>query len=252
MQAMAIVGRGLARGLLDLLLPPQCLTCDQPVGEAGQLCAACFRSTGFITAPFCDCCAEPMVHAGQLSPEGLCRDCLTARPAWRRARAALRYDEQARRLVLPLKHADRLELARPLAAMMARAGASLLREAEVIVPVPLHRRRLLARRYNQAALLARVLGRLSGRPAVPDALRRTRATVSLGHLGRFEREAAVTGAFAVRARRQAAVAGRRVLLVDDVLTSGATAGACTAALLAAGAHSVDVLVAARVADRRSA
>lgn len=248
---MAALGRRAGRGLLDVLLPPQCLTCDQPVGEAGQFCAACFRRTGFITAPFCDCCAEPMVHAGQLSPEGMCADCLSARPVWRRARAALRYDEQARRLILPLKHADRLELARPLAAMMVRAGAALLREAEVIVPVPLHRRRLLSRRYNQAALLARSLALLSGRPAIPDALRRTRATVSLGHLGRFERQAAVSGAFAVRPSRRTAVAERRVLLVDDVLTSGATADACATALLGAGAASVDVLVAARVPDRRT-
>ena len=247
---VAAFGRVAGRGALDLLLPPLCLTCDQPVGVAGQLCAGCFRRTGFITAPFCLHCATPVVHAGQLSPDGACADCVAAPPPWRRARAALRYDDQARRLVLPLKHADRLELARPLARMMARAGAELLGDAELLVPVPLHRFRLLARRYNQAALLARALAALSGRPALPDALRRVRVTVSLGHLGRFERQAAVQGAFAARAGRRAALAGRRVLLIDDVLTSGATAVACARALLDAGAAAVDLLVAARVPDRR--
>ncbi len=242
--------RGLGGFALDLLLPPQCLTCDQPVGVAGQLCAACFRQTSFITAPFCRQCATPAAHAGQLSPDGLCADCLASPPPWRQARAALRYDEQTRRLVLPLKHADRLELARPLARMMARAGADLLRDADMLAPVPLHRLRLLSRRYNQAALLALALARLSGRPALPDALRRTRATASLGHLGRFERQAAVQGAFAVRPGRRAALAGRRVLLIDDVMTSGATAAACARALLDAGAASVDLLLAARVPDRR--
>ncbi len=243
-------GRRAGVGVLDLLLPPLCLSCDQPVGVAGQLCAACFRQTSFVTAPFCGHCGKPVVHAGQLTADGACVDCTLAPPPWQRARAALRYDAQTRRLVLPLKHADRLELVRPLARMMARAGATLLAEADALVPVPLHRWRLLARRYNQAALLARALAELAGRPVLPDALRRPRATVSLGHLGRFEREAAVQGAFVVRAGRAAAFAGRRVLLVDDVLTSGATAGACTRALLTAGAAAVDVLVAARVPDWR--
>ncbi len=253
MAAMALLARlGGAAGIrmLDLLLPPQCLTCDQPVGEAGQLCAGCFRQTGFITAPFCAHCAKPVVHDGQLSPEGICAQCLADPPPWRRARAALRYDQQTRRLVLPLKHADRLELARPLARMMARAGAELLREADVVVPVPLHRFRLLSRRYNQAALLARALGKAAGRPVLSDVLRRVRRTASLGHLGRFERRAAVQDAFAVRPRRRAALTRRRVLLIDDVLTSGATASACARTLLAAGAASVDILVAARVSDRR--
>ncbi len=118
------------------------------------------------------------------------------------------------------------------------------------MPVPLHRRRLLARKFNQSALLARAIAAASGRPVLPDALRRTRATLSLGHLGREARAAAVAGAFAVRPKRASALAGRRVLLVDDVLTSGATAGACAEALLQAGVAGVDLLVAARVPDRR--
>jgi ComF family protein len=250
--------RRLGIGALDLLLPPQCLTCDQPVVAAGLLCAACFRLTGFITPPFCDHCAQPVAHAGQFAGQRaggpaqapVCDDCARGPPCWQRARAALRYDEQSRLLVMRLKHADRLELVRPLARMMARAGADLLRAAPVLVPVPLHRRRLLARKFNQSALLARAIAATTGLQAVPDALRRTRKTASLGHLGREARRAEVAGAFAVRPRRAAALVGRRVLLIDDVLTSGATAGACTEALLQAGAAAVDVLVAARVPDRR--
>jgi len=133
---------------------------------------------------------------------------------------------------------------------MARAGAALLRRAELLVPVPLHRGRLFHRRYNQAALLAQALSRISGRSAVVDALVRVRPTVPLGDFSPGERAATVAGAFAVRPRRAADLAGKRVLLIDDVMTSGATANACAAVLLAAGAAAVDVLVAARVPDPR--
>jgi len=133
---------------------------------------------------------------------------------------------------------------------MARAGAALLRQAGLLVPVPLHRRRLMARRYNQAALLARALAGLSGVPSVPDALRRVRSTVPLGGLGAEARSMEVAGVFAVRARRAPLLAGRRVVLIDDVLTSGATCAGCTEVLLDAGAAAVDVLVAARVPDPR--
>lgn len=229
---------------LDALVPPLCLGCDAPVGEPGQLCAACFGEAHFIAAPLCDRCGVPFEAAGQGGALGVCGDCREHEPAWGRARAALAYDGLGRRLVLPLKYADRPETARPLAALMARAGAALLAEAEAIVPVPLHRRRLFERRYNQAAVLARALAK--GRvPALADALVRTRRTAALGDLGREARRAEVAGAFAVRAGRKPALCGRRVLLVDDVLTSGATANACAGVLLEAGAASVDLLVLAR-------
>jgi ComF family protein len=214
------------------------------------LCAECFRGLTPITAPLCRICGVPFHHAGQAGAGGSCPGCLAWPPAFTQARAALRYDEGAKRLILPFKHADRTELAGPIAARMAAAGATLLRRAEVVAPVPLHWRRLLARRYNQAALLARHLAAGAGLPLVPDLLRRTRPTPPLGERGAGERAALLEGAFAVGRRGADRVTGRRVLLVDDVMTSGATAEACARVLMAAGASAVDVLAAARVPDPR--
>lgn len=242
--------RRLGGALLDALLPPHCLACDSPVAEQGTLCAGCWRGLHLVTAPLCGRCGVPFLHAGQAGPGGVCPGCLARPPAFDLARAALRYDEGAKRLLLPFKHADRTELAAPLSARMARAGAPLLARADLVAPVPLHWRRLLARRYNQAALLARPLARAAGKPLLPDLLRRTRPTPALGERGAAERAALLDGAFAVAARHRARLAGRRVLLVDDVMTSGATAEACARALLAAGAAGVDVIAAARVPDPR--
>lgn len=247
--ALALIAR-LGRTALDLLLPPHCLTCDAPVSAPGQFCPECFLEANFIAEPCCARCGLPFTYRGEGNRDGLCPTCEAAPPPWGQARAAFRYDTLSRRLVLPLKYADRTELATALAPLMARAGAPLLARAEVLVPVPLHRARLLARRYNQAALLARALSRLSPLPMALDALIRTRATAPLAALGAAARAETVRDAFALRPGREAAVAGRRVLLIDDILTSGATCGACTRVLLAAGAQAVDVLVAARTRDPR--
>ncbi len=237
-------------GLLDLLLPPQCICCDAPVDVQGQLCAACFRRTDFLTEQCCARCGVPFTAAAQGDAAALCPSCHASPPLFGRARAALRYDAQGRQLILPLKHADRPELAAMLAPHMARAGAVLLRHADLLVPVPLHRLRLFKRRYNQAALLAAAIARIAGIPVMLDLLVRRRATVSLDTKSPAERAAAVHDAFALRPKRAALLAGRSVVLIDDVMTSGATANACTSALLAGGARRVDVLVAARVPDPR--
>jgi ComF family protein len=235
---------------LDLLLPPRCAACDKPVRVQGQLCAACFTHTNFITAPFCNRCGVPFASAEQGGAEGVCPACREHPPLFRQARAALRYDAQARRLILPLKHGDRIELAQILAPMMTRAAAAALAAADVLVPVPLHRRRLFQRKYNQAAVLAYAVGRLAARPVLPNTLIRIRRTTPLDEKSPEERAREVAGSFAVRQPRMGQITGRTVLLIDDVMTSGATANACSAALLEAGALAVDVLVAARVPDPR--
>ena len=240
------IARSAGRLALDVLLPPQCLTCDQPVSAPGQFCPACFEKTQFITAPCCDRCGAPFETKQRAGIAGECPTCLADPPPWTQARAALRYDEQTKRLILPFKYGDRVETARALAAMMARAGAELLQAADWLVPVPLHRSRMISRRYNQAALLAQELARSSKRTLLIDALQRVRATTALAELSPKRRTEEMAGAIEVRAARRAMLQDSRVLLVDDVLTSGSTARACVAALCGAGVARVDVLAAARV------
>jgi ComF family protein len=242
--------RHAVRRTLDLLLPPRCAACDNPVQTQGQLCGTCFGTTQFITPPFCARCGVPFASTDQGGPDELCPGCQAHPPVFRQARAALRYDDQARRLILPLKHGDRVELAAILAPMMARAGATLLQRADLLVPVPLHRGRLFERKYNQAAVLAFAVGRLAHRPVLPDALSRTRRTAPLDDKSPEERAQEIAGAIEVRAARQSKLTGRTVLLIDDVMTSGATANACADVLLGAGSAQVDVLAAARVPDPR--
>ena len=237
--------QALARAALDLLLPAGCTGCAAPVADPGQLCAACFSELNFIGEPLCQSCGLPFPST---RAKPLCETCIAAPPPWGQARAALLYDAGSKALILPFKHAGREENAATLALHMLRAGKTLLVGAELLVPVPLHRSRLLARRYNQAALLAHALARRTGIRDLPDALLRIRATAPLGIRTAAKRAALLDGAIAVRPGRQSAIAGRRLVLIDDVMTSGATARACAGALLDAGAHSVDVLVASRVAD----
>ncbi|MSO73001.1 MAG: ComF family protein [Rhodospirillaceae bacterium] len=232
------------RLVLDSLLPPRCLSCNAIVDSTGSLCSACFARFTFITSPSCMCYGIPL--ESPVVEDLICGMCLKDRPAFERTQAAFIYDANSQTLVLKLKHADRTDAAVHLARWLQRAGAELIAHCDVVVPVPLHRWQFFMRTYNQAALLANALGRLADKPVVPDALKRTRSTPSpsQGHLDRTARRRNVARAFA--AHRPEAITGRRVLLIDDVLTTGAAADACARALLDAGATVVDVLVLARV------
>ena len=236
--------RRLARIALDLALPPLCPACREPVGEQAALCASCWAKLSFISPPYCDRLGTPFAY--DPGPGVLSMEAIADPPAYRRARAAVRYDDISRALVHGLKYSDRLDLAPMLGRWMARAGREILDEADALVPVPLHWRRLWARRFNQSAELAKVISELSGVPVDSDALARTKPTLQQVGLTASERALNVQGAFVVRDRSR--VTGRRLLLIDDVLTSGATIDACARALNRAGAEAVDVLVFARVVD----
>ena len=244
--ALLRLWRGAAPVLLDAVLPPLCLGCNEIVGTPGCLCPACWMKLDFVAPPFCVRCARPF--ARDPGPAALCTACSARPPRWRRARAALVYDGRSRQLVLPFKHGDRTDMARACGRWMARAGADLLAGADLVAPVPLHWRRLFLRRYNQAQLLARMALAAAppgGARLVPDLLRRRRWTGSQGGDAR-QRADNVRRAFDLHPRHAAKVAGRTVLLVDDVLTTGATVEACAIALQRGGAAAVDVLTLARV------
>ncbi|MCE0506347.1 double zinc ribbon domain-containing protein [Roseivivax sp. GX 12232] len=229
----------------DLIFPPRCLACGGLTAPEGALCGPCWRETPFVTGLSCGLCGLPL--PGEGGPGARCDDCLRITRPWAAGRAALLYRGRARELVLQLKHADRHDIAPAAGAWMARAGAPILSQDCLLVPIPLHPLRLIRRRYNQSALLAGALARETGLTAAPRALRRHRATPSLDGLRRDDRFSAVTGSISVTPGQGNVVSGRDVVLVDDVLTSGATFAAATTALLAAGAQRVCVLALARVA-----
>jgi ComF family protein len=237
----------LARAAVDLILPHRCALCGTILGPERGLCGACWAELRFVTPPWCSICGRPFDEddAG-IDPCGLCR---SAPPTLRRTRAALAYDDRSRRLVIAFKHYGRLSL-RPLFGLwLALPAGELLAEVDLIAPVPLHRRRLMQRGFNQAALLAASLEHPNGPRHVPDLLQRTRATASQQGLGARARRGNVTSsAFRVHPRARELVTGRRVLLVDDVLTTGATLEACARTLLRAGAEAVDALALARVTN----
>jgi ComF family protein len=241
----ADVTRAALRWALDLALPRLCAVCREPV-EGQGLCPACWSKLSFITRPYCERLGIPFVY--DPGPGILSMEAIADPPAYRRARAAVRFDETSRALVHALKYGDRLDLAPMMGRWLGQAGRELLQDADALVPVPLHWRRRWARRFNQSAMLAAAVSAASGVPIADGALKRVKFTAQQVGLSRSERATNVQGAFRVPPEGKAQVTGRRLVLVDDVLTSGATVEGCAKALLRAGASNVDVLVFARVAE----
>lgn len=232
-----------AVALLRTVYPPRCLSCGGMVEQDFGLCADCFRDTPFVGGLACDGCGAPL--PGQSDRAEHCDECLQHPRPWAQGRAALVYQGRARKLVMALKHGDRHDVARPAARWMARVTRPVVVPNMLVLPVPLHLTRHIKRRYNQSALLARQVAAVLGLDFDPDALRRIRATPSLDGKGRDERYGILRDVIAARA--PARIAGRPVLIVDDVMTSGATLSAATAACLDAGATRVCVSVLACVA-----
>ena len=232
------------QGAIGIVYPPSCIACQAATGEAQALCPACWGAIGFIERPYCERLGTPFsvdLGDGLISPAAMADP-----PVFARARAVCRFDSTARELVHRLKYGDRTDLALTMGRMMAQAGRELLPDAGLIVPVPLHRTRLWTRRFNQAAALAQVVARQSGVALAPLALARVKRTRQQVGLTRAQRADNLQGAFKVPPSARPQIEGRRILLVDDVLTTGSTANAAARALLRAGATAVDVLTFARV------
>jgi ComF family protein len=232
------------RPLLDYALPPRCAACGVIVEEIGTLCAACWRSIDFLGEPQCAVCGLELPSAA--GEGGQCGACLAAPPPFDRARAVMRYGEVARTMAHRLKYARRVSLASVMAIQIARLLRDAEPEAAMLVPVPLHRWRIWSRGFNQAALIARHIGRRSGVPVDLDLLRRVRNTPPLHELGRRERARIVQGAFALAPDAPARLAGKTAILIDDIWTTGATATACARLLRRAGATRVEILCWTRV------
>jgi ComF family protein len=230
----------------DFLLPPVCVACQHPLSGHDTLCAACWRRIDFIRAPLCDRLGCPLPF--DTGVKTVSAAALADPPLYDRARAAAHFDGPVRDLVHALKYGDRHDGRRLLGRWLSAAGADLLHDADVIMPVPLHRWRLFSRRFNQAAILAQELARQRGIDWDADALIRVRSTPQQVGMTRDQRQHNVRAAFQVRDGATARIDGRRIVLVDDVITTGATGDACAHALRAAGATRIDVLAVAMVVD----
>ncbi len=233
--------------LTEVLFPPVCPVCRVEVGASGSLCPECWTKVAFLSQPACGTCGRPVLGASAVEPELVCDDCFGNPRNWSRAAAAIRYEGVGRSLVLSLKHGDRLDIVPMLSAWMLRVGGDLVADADLITPVPLHWTRLLKRRYNQSAELARYISTKAGAQAkfTPRILARARRTPSQDGKDRVARTANLKGAL-TGGSQAARIEGKRVLLVDDVFTTGASLTECTKICLALGASAVDVLVLALV------
>lgn len=247
MALIAKVGNRALSACLDFLLPPCCIVTGQGVDHQGMLSPDAWAGLHFIDDPYCACCGVPFEYDVTMDmSDMLCVQCLDHPPPFVSGRSALVYNAVSRKMVLGFKHADKIYSARVFTPWLMRAGAEMLKEADYIVPVPLHYWRMVHRRYNQAAILAQVLGKAANVPALTSGLQRLRSTPSQGSLGLKERHKNVRKAFAVPRHHYAQIQSKTIVLIDDVYTTGATLKECTRALLKAGAGKVHVLTLARV------
>jgi ComF family protein len=232
------------KAALDAVFPAGCVNCADPIDIPGNLCATCWPQMTYISAPFCETCGFPFEF--DRDDALICGSCIQRPPVYSKARAVLKYDDSSRDMILGYKHSDQTNRAPTFAIWMYRAGFKLVNECDIICPVPLHSRRLIQRRFNQSALLAQQLAKLSKKPVSPDMLLRTRPTRSQGGLSAAARHRNVQGVFQLNPPRRYLVEKARILLIDDVLTTGATVEACCTQLLRAGAAEVNVLTFSRV------
>ena len=231
---------------VGLLYPPSCMGCARSIACHGGLCGTCWRDTPFIAGLVCDGCGVPL-PGGAPDEVAHCDSCLFDPPLWVQGRSAMVYRDMGRKLVLALKHGDRQDIAKPGARWMARSVANILPDETLIAPIPLHWRRMMKRRFNQSALLAKALSRETGHDCCLDLLKRVRHTRPLEGKTRSERYAALHGAIRVSTGAHGMIVGRPILLVDDVMTSGATLSCATRACIEAGAGPIRVVTLARVA-----
>jgi ComF family protein len=236
----------LGRAALDVVLPPLCLSCRVRIMAHDALCPACWRQIDFIRPPLCDRLGLPMPF--DTGGPMLSAAAIADPPDFDRARAVARFDGLMRELIHAFKFHDSHNARRLFGCWLAETGQEILREADLLVPVPLARWRLISRRFNQAQILAAEAGRLAGKPVRPFALSRTRSTAHQVGLSRAQRSRNVAGAFRVPESKLAEISGKAIVLVDDVITSGATASAAAATLKRAGARRVDVLALAIVSN----
>ncbi len=229
---------------VDAVLPPRCIVSGELVEKQGMMAPESWRALNFISDPYCQCCGYPFDF--EVESKVLCAVCLQDKPLFETARAALVYDDASRHMILKFKHADQTHAVYAFLPWLERVGAAMLAKADYIIPVPLHRTRLLKRRYNQAALMARALTARTGVTDLLDALQRRRATPIQGYLNYSERRKNVKNAFTVNLKHGLKLKGKTVVLVDDVYTTGATVDECTKALLKAGVAAVHILTIARV------
>jgi ComF family protein len=229
---------------VDVVLPPRCVVTGDIVERQGMIASAAWAGLDFIASPMCDACGRPFEF--DVGPGTQCGECIDDRPDYATARAALKYNDTSRDLILGFKHADKTHSVLAFMPWLRRAGAEMIEAADYLVPVPLHRWRFIKRRYNQSAIIAYALSKETMLPCLPDALARTRATPSQGHLKAHERHKNVRRAFALNPKYKKQIVGKTIVLVDDVYTTGATVKECAKVLLNSGAGAVHVLTLARV------